>query len=131
MNTIVGLEAGPLLRVAVAEARSGLEEGGIPIHEPGLDKVVKRNVDAGRIKFTTDIASACTVVPASVVNGAGAVDDLANVLRHGAFMYTALTSVNVVAAETAPGGSSSGMRSCVAVSTHVLICLRADSGSLR
>jgi len=35
-----------------------LNSGGIPIHEPGLDKVVKRNVDAGRLQFTTDTAQA-------------------------------------------------------------------------
>jgi UDPglucose 6-dehydrogenase len=35
-----------------------LNEGGIPIHEPGLDKVVERNVQAGRLAFTTDIERA-------------------------------------------------------------------------
>lgn len=35
-----------------------LEAGGIPIHEPGLDNVVKRNVAAGRLHFTTDIERA-------------------------------------------------------------------------
>ncbi|GAA0740614.1 UDP-glucose/GDP-mannose dehydrogenase family protein [Ideonella azotifigens] len=34
-----------------------LNEGGIPIHEPGLDVVVKRNVAAGRLQFTTDVAA--------------------------------------------------------------------------
>lgn len=32
-----------------------LEEGGIPIHEPGLVEMVRRNVVAGRLKFTTNI----------------------------------------------------------------------------
>jgi UDPglucose 6-dehydrogenase len=35
-----------------------LNEGGIPIHEPGLDAVVKRNVEAGRLQFTTDVDAA-------------------------------------------------------------------------
>src|SRR5215831_14619163 len=34
-----------------------LNNGGIPIHEPGLDKVVARNVAAGRLGFTTDVAA--------------------------------------------------------------------------
>ena len=32
-----------------------LEDGGIPIHEPGLLDMVRRNVVAGRLKFTNDI----------------------------------------------------------------------------
>ena len=35
-----------------------LEAGGIPIHEPGLDLVVARNVAAGRLSFTTDVRRA-------------------------------------------------------------------------
>ena len=35
-----------------------LEDGGIPIHEPGLDAVVKRNVEGGRLRFTTDVPRA-------------------------------------------------------------------------
>ncbi len=35
-----------------------LEEGGIPIYEPGLKEMVARNVAAGRLRFTTDVERA-------------------------------------------------------------------------
>jgi UDPglucose 6-dehydrogenase len=38
-----------------AEKIAVLESGGIPIHEPGLDQVVARNVAAGRLHFSTDV----------------------------------------------------------------------------
>lgn len=35
-----------------------LKEGGIPIHEPGLLDIVRRNVENGRLSFTTNIEEA-------------------------------------------------------------------------
>ncbi|MDP9123408.1 MAG: UDP-glucose/GDP-mannose dehydrogenase family protein [Pseudomonadota bacterium] len=35
-----------------------LNSGGIPIHEPGLDKIVQRNASSGRLQFTTDVGVA-------------------------------------------------------------------------
>jgi UDPglucose 6-dehydrogenase len=33
-----------------------LNRGDVPIHEPGLEAVIKRNAEAGRLEFTTDAA---------------------------------------------------------------------------
>ena len=47
--------------VDVDEAKIAmLKQGLLPIHEPGLDAVVKRNVDGGRLKFTTNAKEGVT-----------------------------------------------------------------------
>lgn len=33
-----------------------LQQGGVPIYEPGLDEIIKRNVASGHLRFTTDAA---------------------------------------------------------------------------
>jgi UDPglucose 6-dehydrogenase len=47
-NHVVCLDVNP-------EKIKVLNDGGIPIHEPGLLEVVRRNVAAGRLQFTTDV----------------------------------------------------------------------------
>src|SRR5918998_6283663 len=41
-----------------ADKISRLSAGDIPIYEPGLDKIVEKNMKAGRLHFTTDLKSA-------------------------------------------------------------------------
>ena len=41
-----------------AEKIRVLQQGGVPIHEPGLDELIRRNAAAGRLQFTTDVDAA-------------------------------------------------------------------------
>ena len=50
-NNVLCLDVDPL-KIKI------LKEGGIPIHEPGLQEMVRRNVEAGRLSFTTDVQEA-------------------------------------------------------------------------
>mgnify|MGYP000096924544 FL=1 len=50
-NHVLGLDVN-------AEKIRILKEGGIPIHEPGLLEIVRRNVENGRLSFTTNIEEA-------------------------------------------------------------------------
>ena len=50
-NHVLGLDVN-------AEKILILKEGGIPIHEPGLLEIVRRNVENGRLSFTTNIKEA-------------------------------------------------------------------------
>ena len=41
-----------------AERVATLNESEIPIFEPGLSGVIKRNIESGRLRFTTDAVEA-------------------------------------------------------------------------
>ena len=90
-----------------------LERGEVPIYEPGLDAVLARNVEAGRLRFTTDLAEA--------VDGADAVfiavgtptrrgdghADLTYVMGAAADIARALTGYAVVVTKsTVPVGTN-------------------------
>jgi UDPglucose 6-dehydrogenase len=90
-----------------------LERGEVPIYEPGLQDVMARNVAAGRLRFTTDLAAA--------VDGADAVfiavgtptrrgdghADLTYVMAAAADIARALTGYSVVVTKsTVPVGTN-------------------------
>jgi UDPglucose 6-dehydrogenase len=43
---------------SIKEKVDALSKGHVPIHEPGLDPLVQRNLEEGRLQFTTDIVEA-------------------------------------------------------------------------
>jgi UDPglucose 6-dehydrogenase len=90
-----------------------LKTGGIPIYEPGLDDVVAVNAKAGRLSFTTDLASAVAGADAVFIavgtpsrRGDGHAD-LSFVFAAAEEIATALTGYAVVVTKsTVPVGTS-------------------------
>jgi UDPglucose 6-dehydrogenase len=78
-----------------AEKIARLARNEIPIYEPGLDIVVKQNFQAGRLKFTTDLAAAIPEADVVFI----AVGTPASRRGDG---YADLTFVHEVAAQVAP-----------------------------
>jgi UDP-glucose 6-dehydrogenase len=48
-----------------ADKIARLQKGEIPIHEPGLREIVLRNVEQGRLHFSTDVRRVCASAPCS------------------------------------------------------------------
>ncbi len=99
-----------------------LEQGGIPIYEPGLDHLVVRNVREGRLAFTTDTADAVgrTDVVYIAVGTPPAEDgsaDLSGVFAVATLIGQAMTRpTTVVIKSTVPVGTADRVRERVGAS---------------
>jgi UDPglucose 6-dehydrogenase len=97
-----------------------LESGGIPIYEPGLAEVVKRNVAAGRLHFTTDVARAVrfgTVqcIAVGTPPGEDGSADLQHVIAAARNIGRHMTEYRVVVDKsTVPVGTADKVRAAIA-----------------
>jgi UDPglucose 6-dehydrogenase len=95
-----------------ADKVARLQQGMVPIYEPGLEELIKRNVAEGRLSFSTDLADAvrrsliCFIAvgtPAGEDGGA----DLAAVVRVAAEIAEAMDGYRVIVDKsTVPVGTS-------------------------
>ena len=96
-----------------------LEEGGIPIHEPGLDKLVRRNADVGRLRFTTDIARAVdhgtlVVIGVGTPSDEDGSADVSHVLAAARSIGANMTDYKVVVDKsTVPVGTADKVRAAI------------------
>jgi len=97
-----------------------LNRGEIPIYEPGLEELVKRNVKEGRLRFTTDIAASIDAsliqfIAVGTPQGEDGSADLNYVLAVAREIGRAMNGFKIVVIKsTVPAGSSEKVR-CVIV----------------
>jgi len=104
---------------------AGLQRNVLPIYEPGLEELVARNQDEGRLRFTTDIADA--VASAEVVFiavGTPPDEDGSADLRHVLAVAEAIgqhaqREVVVVTKSTVPVGTAAKVRAALARTARV------------
>ncbi len=98
-----------------------LERGEVPIYEPGLDALMARNVEGGRLTFTTDLASAVAGADAVFIavgtptrRGDGHAD-LSYVMAAAEEIAQALTGYAVIVTKsTVPVGTNRKVQAVVA-----------------
>ena len=97
-----------------------LNAGRIPIYEPGLEAIVARNVNAGRLRFTTDVAESVDFGTVQIIavgtppDGDGAAD-LRNVVAAARNIGRHMRAYRlIVDKSTVPVGTADMVRSAVA-----------------
>ncbi|MCX5742677.1 MAG: UDP-glucose/GDP-mannose dehydrogenase family protein [Proteobacteria bacterium] len=103
-----------------ADRVARLKQGEIPIHEPGLGELVKRNTTVGRLHFTTHTVEAVAgaqivLIAVGTPTGEDGSADLQYVLEAARQIGAALTGYAVIVTKsTVPVGTSDKVRAIVA-----------------
>ncbi|HEY3358284.1 MAG TPA: UDP-glucose/GDP-mannose dehydrogenase family protein [Polyangia bacterium] len=98
---------------------AALQEGRIPIHEPGLEAIVAYNVSEERLTFTTDVAAAVrgaevVFIAVGTPPGADGAADLTAVLAVAETIGANLTKFTVVVTKsTVPVGTAEKVRAII------------------
>jgi UDPglucose 6-dehydrogenase len=96
-----------------------LQQGRIPIFEPGLEPIVRRNAAAGRLKFSTDVAAAAAhgelqVLAVGTPPGEDGSADLQHVLAAARAIGAHMQGYKVIATKsTVPVGTADRIRGVV------------------
>lgn len=101
-----------------------LKRGEVPIYEPGLEELIRRNVAEGRLSFTTDIADAvrrsllCFIAVGTPQGDDGSAD-LGAVIRVAAEIAEAMDGYKVIVTKsTVPVGTAERIRQVIASRTR-------------
>src|SRR5215207_102000 len=100
-----------------------LRNGKIPIYEPGLEELIRRNATDRRLHFTTDLAGAvrdamvCFIAVGTPQDDDGSAD-VSMVLQAGADIAKAMPGYRIVVLKsTVPVGTADKMRDTMSVNT--------------
>jgi UDPglucose 6-dehydrogenase len=102
-----------------------LKQGVLPIYEPGLDELVRKNVKEGRLTFSTDLQTSVSVaqvvfIAVGTPEGETGDADLSAVLKVAQAVGRAITDYTVVVDKsTVPVGTADKVRAIIAKETKV------------
>src|SRR6185295_3227027 len=103
----------------VREKIDALRKGKVPIYEPGLEELIRRNVAEGRLEFTTDLddavrRSVVCFVAVGTPSGDDGAADISAVMEVGEFIARAMDGYRVIVTKsTVPIGTARRLREAI------------------